>query len=69
MSGRAAALGAGAQMIRVEFVEPSAAQTEFRRRGDLAKLVPARGGTDFTNERRCEADELLTVFFIATRMG
>ena len=68
--GALAALGAGAQIVGVEFVEPSAAQAEFRRRGYPAQFVPAKGGKDFTNERRSEAvDQLLIVFFIAARVG
>ena len=68
--GTLAALSAGAQIIGVEFVEASAAQAEFRRRGYPAQFVPAKGGQDFTNEGRSEAvDELLIVFFIAARMG
>jgi len=64
-----AALGAGAQIIGVEFVEASAAQAEFRRCGYPAKFVPAKGGKDFPNERRSEAvNELLIVFFIASTM-
>ena len=41
-----AARCAGAQIIGGEFIEPSAAQAEFRRRGYPAKFGPAKGGKD-----------------------
>lgn len=67
--GTLAALRAGAQIIGVEFVEAITAQDEFHCCGHPAQLTLAKGGKDFTNERRSEAvDELLIVLFIAATM-